>query len=160
MTLLQSLSCWIHGMRYALAIGSSQASLPHPLFRHPQTDGHVLCYCPRRSRRQPVRFLLLGLRALRSAPQMFTLFTLRHEAIPTLMTLMRHHRRRRVMPPFLLPFLLRLWAIQTSILRIGAARARGAAAPRNKVTGNALSSLTRDFSIVSMTEMGRLAGLL
>ena len=62
--------------------------------------------------------------------------------------------------PFLLPFLLRLWAIQTSILRIGDARARGAAAPRNKVTGNALSSLTRDFSIVSMTEMGRLAGLL
>ena len=160
MTLLQSLSCWIHGMRYALAIGSSQASLPHPLFRHPQTDGHALrCYL-RRSRRQPLRLLLLGLQALHSAPQRFPLFTLRHEVIPTLMTLMRHHRRRRVMPPFLLPFLLRLWAIQTSILRIGAARARGAAAPRNRVTANALSSLTRDFSIVSMTEMGCLAGLL
>ena len=147
-------------MRYALAIGSSQASLPHPLFRHPQTDGHALRYYLRRSRRQPLRLLLLGLQALHSAPQRFTLFTLRHEVIPTLMTLMRHHRRRRVMPPFLLPFLLSLWTIQTSILRIGAARARGAAAPRNKVTGNALSSLTRDFSIVSMTEMGRLAGLL
>ena len=43
----------------------------------------------------------------------------RHEAIPTLMTLMRHHRRRRVMPPCLLPYLLRLWAIQTFILRNG-----------------------------------------
>ena len=73
---------------------------------------------------------------------------------------MTHHRRRRVMPPFLLPFLLRLWAIQTSTLRNRDASAHGAAATRNKVTGNALSSLTRDFSIVSMTEMGCLAGLL
>ena len=36
---------------------------------------------------------------------------------------MRHHRRRRVMPPFLLLFLLRLWAIQTSILHAGNAHA-------------------------------------
>ena len=147
-------------MPFVLAIESFPASLPHPLFRHPQTDGHALRYYLRRSRRQPVRFLLLGRRALRSAPQMFTLFSLRHEAIPTLMTLMRHHRRRRVMPPFLLPFLLRLWAIQTSILRIGAARARGAAAPRNPVADNAIRSPTGTLSIVSMTEMGCLAGLL
>ena len=146
-------------MRYALAIGSSQASLPHPLFRHPQTDGHALRYYLRRSRRQPLRLLLLGLQALRSAPQMFTLFSLRHEAIPTLMTLMRHHRRRRVMPPCLLPYLLRLWAIQTSILRIGDARARGAAAPRNPVADNAIRSPKGTLSIVSMTEMGCLAGL-
>ena len=147
-------------MHFALAIESFPASLPHPLFRHPQTDGHALRYYLRRSRRQPLRLLLLGLQALRSAPQMFTLFTLRHEAIPTLMTLMRHHRRRRVMPPFLLPFLLRLWAIQTSTLRNRNASAHGAAAPRNPVAGNAIRSPKGTLSIVSMTEMGCLAGLL
>ena len=93
-------------------------SLPLSSNRRPRSP-----LLPRRSRRQPLRLLLLGLQALHSAPQRFTLFTLRHEVIPTLMTLMRHHRRRQVMPPFLLPFLLRLWAIQTSILRNGDAPA-------------------------------------
>ena len=143
-------------MRYALAIGSSQASLPHPLFRHPQTDGHALRYYLRRSRRQPLRLLLLGLQALHSAPQRFTLFTLRHEVIPTLMTLMRHHRRRRVMPPFLLLFLLRLWAIQTSTLYINAAIGNEAANKPATVSGMTRGLLPHPM--IRGTTVGRLAG--